>query len=57
MLLLGLHYLQPLKLVELVVVLVELVVVLVELVELYWNKVKDFATMHMFPSTKLGVLR
>ncbi len=48
---------QPLKLVGLVVGPVGLVVVLVELVELYWNKVKDFATMHKFPSTKLGVLR
>jgi|TARA_B100001094_G_C17873971_1_gene643487 hypothetical protein len=57
MLLLELHYLQPLKLVGLVVGPVGLVVVLVELVELYWNKVKDFATMHKFPSTKLGVLR
>ena len=48
---------QPLKLVGLVVEPVVLVVVLVVLVELYWNKVKDFATTYMFPSTKLGVLR
>ena len=56
MLLLELHYLQQLKLVELVVVLVVLVVELVELVELLLNMVKDFATMHMFPSTKHEVL-